>query len=165
MAGPKTTLRRRGWSPTDPRFGTLEKWKARFWGYVAPVDANGCRLWQHIKANGYGRFYLQGRTRLAHRVAFEWANGPIPEGFSLDHLCRNRACVEPSHLEIVTNRENILRGVGITAENARKTHCVRGHLLAPIHDPRRKQPRGCSICKRERNKADWAAIKAKRAGA
>lgn len=89
-----------------------------------------CWLWTAALHNGYGSFYLPGAgTRRAHRIAYEALVGPIPEGLTLDHLCRNRGCVNPAHLEPVTNKENILRGVGITAENARKTHCVNGHPL------------------------------------
>lgn len=67
-----------------------------------------------------GTFYV-------HRVAWETLRGPIPDGMQLDHLCRQRACWNPDHLEPVSPRENVLRGVGITAMNAKKTHCPQGH--------------------------------------
>jgi len=84
----------------------------------------GCWEWTGSRAGGrpgrrYGYFYLNGRRQYAHRVAYEMFVGPIPEGLTIDHLCRNRGCVNPDHLEPVTNRENSLR--------ARRTHCVHGH--------------------------------------
>lgn len=94
----------------------------RFW---SKVDKSGtCWLWTaSIRATGYGQFRVGKRTRDAHRVAWELTNGSVPDGLQLDHLCRNRACVRPDHLEPVTQRENILRGTAPTAVNAVKTHC------------------------------------------
>lgn len=86
-----------------------------------------------LKDQGYGRIYIVGswnRYLRAHVVAWEKVRGPVPEGKQIDHLCRNRACINPEHLEAVTSRENTLRGFGPTAVNARKTHCPRGHPLS-----------------------------------
>lgn len=63
-----------------------------------------------------------------HRFAYELLVGPIPHGFQVDHLCRNHSCVNPHHLEVVTQRDNILRGQGVTAHNARAISCPQGHL-------------------------------------
>ncbi len=85
----------------------------------------------------------------AHRAAYELYVGPIPEGLTIDHLCRNTLCVNPAHLEAVTMRENILRGTGPSAQAARKTHCLRGH---PFDDGntlfRATGKRVCRACQR-----------------
>lgn len=90
---------------------------------------NGCWQWLSGKdAGGYGRFWFSGDVTLqAHRFAFETFRYPIPEGLETDHLCRNRWCVNPFHLELVTSGENVLRGIGPGALNAKKTHCKHGH--------------------------------------
>jgi hypothetical protein len=99
--------------------------------------ADGCWQWTgSLHPNGYGNIGVQfgaGRANrrqlLAHRVSYEIHLGPIPAGLTLDHLCRNRACVNPAHLDPVSERENILRSTGPAAVNAAKTHCKRGHEL------------------------------------
>src|SRR5690606_14050374 len=98
----------------------------RFWKKVEPTGF--CWKWTGgLNPGGYGRFSVGGRCVAAHRFAYEALVGPIPEGLVLDHLCRNRACVNPDHTEPVTDRVNTLRGFGPSALNARATRCSEGH--------------------------------------
>jgi hypothetical protein len=94
-----------------------------------------CRIWpSYINPQGYGEIGTSkrlGKNLKGHRIVWEAVNGPVPEGMELDHLCRNRACVNPAHLEAVTHKENTLRGAGPTAINSRKTQCVNGHDFSP----------------------------------
>ena len=113
---------------------------------------SGCWEWQgFITSQGYGQFFCDGRLVTAHRFSYEQVNTAIPDGFTLDHLCRNRKCVNPDHLEIVTLRENILRGVGNAAVNVRKTHCIYGHPYDASNTYVNKHgERICLACKRRR---------------
>src|SRR2546421_6548023 len=90
-----------------------------------PEPNSGCHLWiGHENApGGYGRLSYRGRLYLAHRLSYESAIGPVPAGLQLDHLCRVRCCVNPAHLEPVTGRENVLRGISPAARAAKATHC------------------------------------------
>ncbi len=100
----------------------------RFWMKVDKRGINECWPWlAHTTSNGYGRFKLNNRLILAHRMAYEMYKGPIPESLTLDHLCRNRICVNPAHLEPVTLKDNNLRGFSFAAQNAKKTHCAHDH--------------------------------------
>lgn len=130
---------------------------ARFERFVEAEPMSGCWLWiGHITRTGYGQFtiwrpMLGLKTYRAHRVAYELYKGPIPVGLQLDHLCRMKSCVNPSHLEPVSARVNVLRGDTITARNAVATHCSRGHLLiAENLRPRPSRPgrRECLVCYR-----------------
>jgi hypothetical protein len=93
------------------------------------VAATGCHLWTGA-TDGEGRYgaFSDGRKVVrAHRWAWEQVHGPVPTGMDIDHLCRRTLCVNPGHLELVTHRENVLRGQSFAAVNAAKTHCKRGH--------------------------------------
>ena len=108
-----------------------ERLPPRFWKRVALEGDYECWMWIGARrAAGYGQFW-DGRTMAgAHRVAFANLRGPIPAGLELDHLCRNRWCVNPDHLEPVTHQENMYRsdaGEHLAAANLAKTHCPQGH--------------------------------------
>ena len=105
---------------------------ARFESKMEPEPTSGCWLWMGaMRSNGYGHMWLGDRAVGAHRISYEHWRGPITRGLPLDHLCRVRSCVNPEHLEPVTIRENLIRGIGFAAENARKTHCPAGHAYTP----------------------------------
>ena len=95
-------------------------------------DPEACWPWPGATNGvGYGVIGRGGKTgsnTYVHRVMYEHLVGPIPAGLVLDHLCRNRICANPKHLQPVTHRTNLLRGEGISGTNARKTHCPQGHL-------------------------------------
>lgn len=113
-----------------------------------------CWNWKGGTGSGYGVVYVEGGSRMAHRISYELLIGPISPGLHLDHLCRNRRCVNPDHLEAVSRKTNILRGVGTPAVNSRKTHCKYGHLLAGKNlVPGRPNDRECLTCKTTRNRA------------
>lgn len=92
---------------------------------------DGCWEWtpERLK-KGYGEAWFRGSVHLAHRAVYLVFGRSIPVGWHLDHLCRNRRCVRPSHMEPVTPRENALRGNSFSALNAKKTHCIQGHPLS-----------------------------------
>ena len=101
------------------------KYPERFWPKVDKDGPGGCWLWTaSIKPQGYGEMRVDGVNCYAHRISYEHHKGPIPEGYQIDHLCRVRHCVNPDHLEAVTQAENIRRAPNY---NRAKTHCQYGH--------------------------------------
>jgi len=149
------------------RFSTLQK----FWFYLGKQPVDGCWLWPKGKhSGGYGLLYRSVKkgdkytasTTYVHRFAYENLVGPIPEGMTIDHLCRNRACCNPKHLEVVTNKENILRGLGAAAVHARQTHCVWGHEFTQDNTyVRANGGRQCNICRLQKSRArykKWTSV-------
>lgn len=144
---------------------------ARFMSHVH-VSEVGCWETDLAKAGGgYAPFSIRDgggfRQVGAHRWSYVYHRGHVPEDLVLDHLCRNRGCVNPDHLEPVTRRTNTTRGIGPSAVSAAKTHCVNGHELAPENLQSRdatctRTARICLICHRE-YQARYLARKRERA--
>jgi hypothetical protein len=131
----------------------------RFAEKIALTDS-GCIEWiAGTNGVGYGVIHLgpddNNVKRYAHRWSYEHHIGPIPDGLHLDHLCRNTVCVNPSHLEAVEPRVNLLRGVSSPAQNAAKSHCQNGHPLAGanLYVTPTTGYRHCRECDRTRNAA------------
>lgn len=125
---------------------------ARFWRFVR----KGPDCWEWLGKTyptGYAQFNYGAKSSYGHRFAYELGKGPIPDGLSIDHLCRNRGCVNPAHLEAVPLGVNVLRGFGRGALNARKTHCDNGHEFSAentsyIHRSNGSTHRKCKACQR-----------------
>jgi len=118
---------------------------------------DGCWLWAAgLTGPGYGQIWWRGRMQYAHRVVYEVLVGPLPNPKHLvsDHLCRVRSCVNPRHIEFVTNGENTRRGIGPDIHRARhkaQTHCKWGHEFTKTNTYQRSDGRECKTCKRLRN--------------
>lgn len=125
------------------------------------VQPDGCWAWAaQIDRYGYGRFKAGGIYYYAHRYAYEHLRGAIPKGLQIDHLCRNRGCVNPEHLEAVTQRENILRGDSLTTRRSAQQACKRGHLFDEANTYLWRTSRICRTCRSEQNRARYLARKA-----
>jgi hypothetical protein len=154
------TDRRRGWRKGEPtafaRGHTKNGLPVRGRLLAGIVYMGDCWLWQGAQKDGYGLIRVAGRMRSAHRASYETFVGPIPPGLEIDHLCRNHACIYPAHLEPVTHGENVRRGSAPTADNARKTHCLRGHPLSGdnlyIFFQNGKKSRACKACRKTRKR-------------
>lgn len=138
-----------------------EPW--RFWSKVERAD-NGCWQWMGGRTtNGYGsclNYLEQGEQRKtihAHRLSWLIAHGSIPDGLQIDHLCRNRLCVNPGHLEPVTQRENLHRGDTMAAHNASKTHCKSGHAFSEANTRQTATGRICRQCNRDAQR-EWRRV-------
>lgn len=124
---------------------------------------NGCHEWTADSGNsGYGRFWVAGTQKaLAHRWAYEYHVGPIPDGLVIDHLCRHKLCVNPEHLEAVTMSENVLRGEGPAKRSAMRfkaTHCKNGHEYTPentVYKGKKTVVRVCRTCQEASRKAEY----------
>lgn len=153
--GPNLTRNRRFCSRDcyftfDPPKGTPtgESVESKLERFSTPEPNTGCWLWVGgLIPQGCGMVAFGGKHRRAHKAAYEALVGPVPDGLVLDHLCRQRSCVNPSHLEPVTQQINAWRGAGITGENHRKTTCKRGHPYVGWNLMSRGAWRGCRTCK------------------
>ena len=132
---------------------TIQEHRARKLFDRLLITPDGCIEWTGaLTKKGYGKytFHIGGKsiTQRVHRLVFSLFNGPIPDGLCIDHLCRNRKCANPSHLEAVTNKENSHRGVGF-GSRTHQTHCVHGHEFTPQNTyVRREGTRNCKTCQR-----------------
>lgn len=128
--------------------------------FLVKVDTSGdCWEWvaQIDPGSGYGRFHWRGRPGWAHRVSYELHVGPIPSGHQIDHLCRNRKCVNPAHIEAVPPRVNMLRSMAPSAVVVRTNRCKRGHEFTPENTYQRPDGGGrqCRECIRLRWRKAW----------
>lgn len=126
---------------------TPEEWYAYLRDRVS-LDDNGCWEWQlHIGKDGYARARRNERSYLLHRVSYELFNGAIPDGLYIDHLCSNKSCINPDHLEPVTPAENTFRcKTSIASVNLSKTHCPQGHEYTEANTKITKGGRRCRRC-------------------
>ena len=136
-----------------PRWPSTEE---RFRSSLTIDGDSGCWKWNGHQENGYGGIYFRGRNTYAHRVSFELFYHEIPKFLVLDHVCRNRLCVNPTHLRMVTRGENVLLGDTLPSANLRKSHCIHGHLLSGDNLITLKNGhRRCLACKRRLSKESY----------
>ncbi|SIN33573.1 HNH endonuclease signature motif containing protein [Mycobacteroides abscessus] len=137
----------------------------RFWEKVRPAGALECWQWgASLNDGGYGQIYVHEVRRpiRAHRVAWELLRGEIPTGLVIDHLCRNRRCVNPWHMDLVTNEVNIERGEFRSSRPPLKTHCPSGHAYAGENVRIAKAGyRVCRSCERAQSLAGYYRRKAR----
>lgn len=133
-----------------------ERLPPRFWDLVSPEPMGGCWLWLGaLNRTSYGVFRLDGGARLAHRVSVAAARGPLDSALVLDHRCRNTLCVNPAHIEQVTQRENTQRNYRST-----RTHCAAGHEFTEANTYRNGAVRKCRRCHADKQAARKARLNA-----
>lgn len=135
-----------------PRYLPQIEWELYVFSQLIPIGE--CLVWAgHKDPFGYGCVTRHKKTLRVHRLVYKLIKGKIPKKKVLDHLCRNTSCANPDHLEPVTDRENLMRGQGLAAQYAKRTHCKNGHEFNKAntyHEPskRSKNARRCRMCKR-----------------
>ena len=152
-------------SVTPDRYHRCNDARARFWAKVRKDEGTGCWEWTAARTvGGYGRFTAHKgySPALTHRYAYEMLVGPIPVGMQLDHLCRNRSCCNPAHLEPVSHAENQRRGAGFAGRAVRQTHCIHGHEFDGVDE---KGARRCGTCARRRTREYMRAWRKRRTAA
>lgn len=132
------------------RSGAVETIAANPTLYICQNVKSGCWLWTRAAdGKGYGQFRVNGRQHRAHRIFYEMFVGRIPRGLQIDHLCRVTRCVNPDHLEAVLAQTNMRRSLSPAGENAKKTSCIHGHLLAGSNVQWTRSGRKCVECGRK----------------
>lgn len=136
----------------------MQSIEERFWAKVQPTGF--CWEWTGAKTRGYGSFATETGGKRAHRVAYELLVGPIPDGLVIDHLCRNTSCVNPDHLEPVTQAENVRRGFNPGPGHGIRTHCPHGHAYTPENTriQARTGAQICRTCTRARRRINKARV-------
>ncbi len=137
--------------------GRYKTWKHPLYRVMTRVEfeQSGCWTFQGYRLRGYGLVPNDVMSSYAHRITYETIVGPVAPKLDLDHLCRNRACVNPDHLEPVTHQENMMRGRAAevhphTAAQRAQTHCKRGHEFTPENTSLWHGHRHCRICEKAR---------------
>ncbi|MFI8660704.1 HNH endonuclease signature motif containing protein [Rhodococcus qingshengii] len=153
------------------KYGDPHKTKVYFdprerFNALAKPDENGCLIWTgEITNRGYGRIAIKRQKFMAHRWSYETFVGEIPDGYVVDHICNNPPCVNPEHLQAITQQHNVLRSeTDLAAINARKTECLRGHPFdtANTYISPRDGSRHCRRCAAERERCRQARKRAAR---
>lgn len=129
----------------------------RFWSFVTKTDGDECWPWRlSVTGGGYGLIQVKEKQYYVHRFVLALYGRKIPPGMVVDHICRNRRCVNPKHLRIVTARVNTTENsTSPAAKNLSKSHCLRGHELSPENLIKKIRPgRECILCQRIRQKTN-----------